>query len=96
MGNQIKKIEVNTNSKIRLPRVQVRLKQRRSLTHRKKMTHFDNSLRRSKQFDNNSQNPDVIYRHSGISGEDSPHGQVTYETLPMVPENPLEVYPIIG
>ena len=68
LGNQLKKIGVNTNSKIRLPRLQVRLKQRRGLTHRKEMAHFDNSHRRSKQqFDNNSQDPDVVYRHSGIS-----------------------------
>ena len=85
------------NSKIRLPRVQVRLKQRRGLTHRKEMAPFDNSHRRSKQqFDNNSQDLDVIYRHSGISGENSPNGQVAYEALPMVPENPLEVSPVIG
>ena len=89
LGNQLQKI--------RLPRVQIRLKQGRSLTHRKEMAHFDNSYRRSKQqFDNNSQDPDVVYRHSGISGEDSPNGQVTHETFPMVPENPLEVSPVIG
>ena len=61
------------------------------------MAHFDNSHRRSKQqFYNNSQNPDVIYRNSRISGEDSSNGQVTHETFPVVPENPLEVSPIIG
>ena len=61
------------------------------------MAHFDNSHKRSKQqFDNNCQDPDVINRHSGISGENSPNGQVAYETLPMVPENPLEVSRIIG
>ena len=55
----------------------------------KEMAYFDYSHRRSKQqFDNNSQDPDVVYRHSGISGEDSANGQVTYETLPVVPENP--------
>ena len=61
------------------------------------MVHFDNSHRRSKQqFDNNSQDPDVIRRHTGISGEDSPNRQIAYEALPMVPENPMEVSPIIG
>ena len=61
------------------------------------MAHFDNCRRRSyQQFENNSQNPDVIYRHSDISGEDSPNGQVTHEAFPVVPENPLEVSPIIG
>ena len=97
LGNQLQKIGVNTNSKIQFPGVQVQLKQRRGLTHRKEIAHFDNSHRRSKQqFDNNSQDPDVIHRHSGISGENSPNGQVAYEALPMVPENPLEVSPIIG
>ena len=71
--------------------------QRRGLTYRKEMAHFDNSHRRSKQqFDNNSQDPDVVHWHSGISGENSPNGQVAYEALAMVPENPLEVSPIIG
>ena len=90
------KIGINTNSKIRLPRVQIRLKQGRSLTHRKELAYFDNSHRRSKQFDNNSQNPDVVYRHPGISGKDSPNGQVTHEAFPVVPENSLEISPIIG
>ena len=92
-----KKSGLTANSKIGFPRVQVRPKEGRSLTNRKEMAHFDNSHIRSKQqFDNNSQNPDVIYRHSGISGENSPNGQVAYETLPMVLENPLEVPPIVG
>ena len=61
------------------------------------MAHFNNSHRRSKQqFDNNSQDPDVVYRRFGISGENSPNGQVAYEALPMVPENPLEVSPTTG
>ena len=61
------------------------------------MAHFDNSHRRSKQqFDNNSQSPDVVYRHSDISGKDSTNGQVIHEGFPVVPENPLEVSPIIG
>ena len=61
------------------------------------MAHFDNNHRRSKQqFDNNSQNPDVVCRHSGISGEESANGQVAHEALPMLPENPLEVSRIIG
>ena len=51
---------------------------------------LDNSL------NNNSQDPDVIHRHSGISGENSPNGQITHETLPMVSQNSLEVSPIIG
>ena len=97
LSNQLQENRVNTNSKIQLSRVQVRLKQRRSLTHTKEMAHFDNSHRRSKhQFDNNSENPDVVYRHSGISKEDNPNGQVAHEALPVVPENPLEVSPIIG
>ena len=61
------------------------------------MAHFDNSHRRSKQqFDNNFQNPDVSFRHSGISGENNVNGQVKHEAFPVVPENSLEISPIIG
>ena len=61
------------------------------------MANFDSCHRRSEQQSNyNSQDPDVIYRHSGISGEDSPNGQVTHETLPVVYQSTLEVSPIIG
>ena len=56
-----------------------------------------NGHRRSKQqSNNNSQDPDVFHRHSGISGEDSPNGQIAHEALPMVSQNSLEVSPIIG
>ena len=58
------------------------------------MAHFDNSHRISKQqFDNNSEDPDVIYRHPGISGENSPNGQVAYEALPMVLGKPIGSIP---
>ena len=97
LGDQFQKIRVNTNSKIRLPGVQVRLDKGRGLTHRKKMANFDNCHRRFKQqSNNNSQDPDVFHRHSGISGEDSPNGQIAHEALPMVSQNSLEVSPIIG
>ena len=92
LGDQLQKIRVNTNSKIRLPGVQVRLDKGRGLTHRKKMANFDSCHRRSKQqSNNNSQDPDVFHRHSGISGEDSPNGQIAHEALPMVSQNSLEV-----
>ena len=97
LGDQLQKIRVNTNSKIRLPGVQVRLDKGRGLTHRKKMANFDSCHRRSKQqSNNNSQDPDVFHRHSGISGEDSPNGQIAHEAIPMVSQNSLEVSPIIG
>ena len=57
------------------------------------MAHFENSHRRSKQqFDNDSQNSDVIYRDSG---KDSSNGQVIHEAFPVVPDNPLEISPIV-
>ena len=97
LGNQLQKIRVNTNSKIRLPGVQVRLNKGQGLTHRKKwliltaaIEGLNNSLTTTPRI------PDVIYRHSGISGEDSPNGQVTHETLPVVSQNPLEVSPVFG
>ena len=45
---------------------------------------------------NDSQNSDVVYRDSGISGKDSSNGQVTHKTFSVIPENPLEVSQIVG
>ena len=97
LGDQLKKIRVNTNSKIRFPGLQVRPGQGRGFAYRKKMANFEKCHRRSgQQGHNNSQDPNVFHRDPGSSREDSPNGQVAYETLPMVLENPLEVSPIIG
>ena len=97
LGDQLQKIRVNTNSKIRFPGLQVRPGQGRGFAYRKKMANFEKCHRRSgQQCHNNSQDPNVFHRDPGISREDSPNGQVAYETLPMVLENPLEVSPIIG
>ena len=97
LGNQLQKIRVNSNPKFRFSGVQIRLDQGRGPTHTEKMANFDNCHRRSEQqSNNNSQDPDVVHRHSGISGENSPNGQITHEALPMVSQNSLEVSPIIG
>ena len=97
MGDQLKKIRVDTNSKVRFPGLQVRLGQGRGFAYRKKMANFEKCHRRSRQqCHNNSQDPNVFHRDPGSSREDSPNGQVAHEALPMVLENPLEVSPIIG
>ena len=97
LGNQLQKIGVNTNSKIRFPGLQVRLGQGRGLTHRKKMANFEKCHRGSKQqYYNNSQDPNVFHRGTSISRENSSNGKVAYEAIPMVLENSLEVSPIIG
>ena len=97
LGNQLQKIRVNSNPKFRFSGVQIRLDQGRGPTHTGKMANFDNCHRKSQQqSNNNSQDPDVVHRHSGISGENSPNGQITHEALPMVSQNSLEVSPIIG
>ena len=96
LGDQLQKIRVDTNSKIRFPGLQVRLGQGRGFAYRKKMANFEKCHRRSRQqCHNNSQDPNVFHRDPGSSREDSPNGQVTHEALPMVLENPLEVSPII-
>ena len=97
LGNQLQKIRVNSNPKFQFSGVQIRLDQGRGPTHTGKMANFDNCHRKSQQqSNNNSQDPDVVHRHSGISGENSPNGQITHEALPMVSQNSLEVSPIIG
>ena len=97
LGDQLQKIRVDTNSKIRFPGLQVRLGQGRGFAYSKKMANFEKCHRRSRQqCHNNSQDPNVFHRDPGSSREDSPNGQVAHEALPMVLENPLEVSPIIG
>ena len=37
--------------------------------------------------DNHSQNSNVIHRDSSLSRKDSPNGQITHQTVSVVPEN---------
>ena len=95
VGNQLPKIRAKAYSKFQLPRLQVRLGQGRSLTHRKEMADLD-KIHRTKQLDHYTQDSNVFHRDSSISRKNSSNGQITYETFPVVPENPLEVSPIFG
>ena len=48
------------------------------------------------QFDYYSLNTNVIHRDTSISRKDSPDGQITHETISVVPENPVEISSITG
>ena len=96
-GTKLPEIRAKTYSKFRFSGVQVQLGQWRGLTHRKEMADLDKSHRSvTDQLDHKTQKSNVFHRDSGLSQKDSFSGQAAHETIPVVPENPLEVSPIFG
>ena len=98
LGYKLQKVRVNTNPKFWLPRVHsFDLNKGEVALTEKKLADFDKVHRRVKNhLDNYSPNSNVIHRDSGILWKDSPNGQITCESIPMVYKNPLEISPVVG